>query len=106
MGSPSYLKRTQGSKLRRAQRERLAEAQNWRCCYCGRRCEPHECSVEHVIPLSRGGTNRWLNQAMACKPCNQSRANRRPDRNLELWLRAELSRVAPTAIAHRTGDGT
>jgi len=56
-------------------RERLAEAQNWRCCYCG--CEmvqdwrdPLGATFEHVIPLSKGGLDTEENLAIACWTCN------------------------------------
>lgn len=58
---------------RRKMRNRLAEAQNWRCCYCGRRLEPETATLEHVIPASAGGTHCWENLAASCRPCNQSR---------------------------------
>lgn len=56
----------------------LAEAQNWRCCYCGQRCvgqanEYNAPTTEHVIPLIRGGLRIWQNEVMACAHCNRSR---------------------------------
>jgi 5-methylcytosine-specific restriction endonuclease McrA len=61
-------------------RTRLAEAQNWKCCYCY--CEmngipDHKRSVtiEHVTPKSLGGTDDETNLAAACKRCNNARGN-------------------------------
>lgn len=44
------------------------------CAYCGKSDVPLQ--VEHVIPKSRGGTDRISNLALACAPCNQKKGNR------------------------------
>lgn len=59
---------------------RLAEAQNWKCCWCGCECieqanKPHSATIEHVLPRSLGGENTWENYAMACGNCNHRRGN-------------------------------
>lgn len=59
---------------------RLAEAQNWKCCWCGIECVPesnhkHSATIEHVLPRSAGGLDEWDNYAMACGGCNHSRGN-------------------------------
>ena len=41
-----------------------------RCLYCGQRFGITELTRDHVLPLSRGGTNRWQNVVAACKRCN------------------------------------
>jgi 5-methylcytosine-specific restriction endonuclease McrA len=57
---------------RRQLRERLAEAQNWRCCYCGLRLEPETATLEHVVPYGQGGMTSWDNCVVACSPCNHA----------------------------------
>jgi hypothetical protein len=57
---------------------RLAEAQSWKCCWCGTKCIPesgkkHSATIEHVQPRSQGGADEWENFAMACSDCNQRR---------------------------------
>ena len=57
---------------------RLAEAQNWRCCWCGVKCMPeskhkNSATIEHVQPRSLGGEDTWDNYAMACSLCNRRR---------------------------------
>jgi 5-methylcytosine-specific restriction endonuclease McrA len=55
----------------------------YRCQYCGRttaELRPRESLTrDHLIPLSRGGTNEWTNVVAACSPCNTRKGNRMPD---------------------------
>lgn len=46
---------------------------NHTCQYCGRNSGPLHC--DHVVPISRGGTNALSNLVTACAPCNQSKRN-------------------------------
>jgi len=52
----------------------------YRCQYCGRtqiELKPRESLTrDHLIPLSRGGTNDWANVVTACSPCNLLKGNR------------------------------
>ncbi|HET7565438.1 MAG TPA: HNH endonuclease [Gemmatimonadaceae bacterium] len=56
---------------------------HYRCQYCGRtlaELKPRESLTrDHLIPLSRGGTNEWTNVVAACSPCNTRKGNRMPD---------------------------
>lgn len=51
----------------------------FRCQYCGRELRPYTTTVDHVIPVSRGGRRMWENVVAACKPCNGKKDNRTPD---------------------------
>jgi 5-methylcytosine-specific restriction endonuclease McrA len=50
---------------------------HYRCQYCGRpaaELKPREALTrDHVIPISRGGTNDWTNVVTACSPCTRVR---------------------------------
>jgi 5-methylcytosine-specific restriction endonuclease McrA len=50
-------------------REYLLEKFDRTCVYCGKKNVPLE--IEHIIPKSRGGSNRIDNLAIACHGCNQ-----------------------------------
>lgn len=54
---------------------------DYTCQYCGLRGVSLQC--DHIIPVSRGGSNDLDNLATACKPCNQSKC----DKTLEEWRR-------------------
>ncbi|MBN1813399.1 MAG: HNH endonuclease [Anaerolineae bacterium] len=55
-------------------REYLLEKWGRRCAYCGIENVPLE--VEHIVPSSRGGSNRVSNLTLACHDCNQEKGNR------------------------------
>jgi len=47
-----------------------------RCQYCGRRHSTSELSLDHVIPISRGGRSTWENVVCACLGCNVRKGNK------------------------------
>lgn len=55
-------------------REYLLEKFGRKCCYCGKENVPLE--VEHIIPKSRGGTDRVDNLCLACHDCNQRKGSK------------------------------
>lgn len=55
--------------------ERIYKAQKGRCYYCGKKAK---LTVDHIVPLSRGGTNDPSNIVGACEHCNSSKGNKLP----------------------------
>lgn len=54
------------------------------CTYCGHAFDADlPPTVDHVVPLSRGGSNELDNLTWACLPCNQ----RKGTKLLEEWVR-------------------
>lgn len=47
---------------------------NFTCQYCGAAGVPLEC--DHVIPVSRGGSNEKSNLKTACRSCNREKSDR------------------------------
>lgn len=47
-----------------------------RCQYCGRKYSSSELSLDHVVPISRGGKSSWENVVCACLPCNVRKGNK------------------------------
>jgi 5-methylcytosine-specific restriction endonuclease McrA len=41
-----------------------------RCLYCGGQFSRSELTRDHVVPISRGGSDKWENLVAACKRCN------------------------------------
>ncbi len=54
-------------------REYLLQKFNRKCAYCGKKDVSLE--IEHIVPKSRGGSDRVSNLTIACHECNQSKGN-------------------------------
>jgi len=48
------------------------------CQYCGKRFDEKELTLDHIMPISRGGGNSWENLATSCFRCNNTKGNRTP----------------------------
>jgi 5-methylcytosine-specific restriction endonuclease McrA len=58
-------------------REYLLEKFGRKCVYCAMKDTPLE--IEHIIPKSRGGSDRVSNLTLACSSCNQKKGNKTAD---------------------------
>jgi len=61
-------------KREKAKARKLRSTRWWRrqvergiCYYCGKKVKPEELTMDHKIPLSRGGTSDRSNIVPACK---------------------------------------
>ena len=58
-----------------------ANKSNNKCCHCGKRISfnrlPHteKATIEHFIPLDKGGTNDVINLVALCESCNKEKGN-------------------------------
>lgn len=43
------------------------------CHYCGKTFKPDELTMDHLIPVSRGGLSEKMNIVPACKECNNKK---------------------------------
>ena len=64
----------------RAKARELRRTNWWRalvqkgiCHYCGRKFPPSELTMDHVVPLSRGGRSTKGNIVPCCKACNNNK---------------------------------
>jgi len=72
------------NKERRKARE-LRNSQWWKrrcakgvCHYCGRSTPPNELTMDHIVPISRGGRSTKGNIVAACKACNTAKKHLLP----------------------------
>ena len=56
----------------------LFEAQRGRCAYCRQRLKGRARHLDHIIALSRGGTNDRRNLQILCPPCNLAKSAKDP----------------------------
>lgn len=56
----------------------IRQAQRDRCAYCQKKLSQVRWHVDHIQPLSRGGTNFRNNLQVLCAPCNQSKYAKDP----------------------------
>jgi 5-methylcytosine-specific restriction endonuclease McrA len=66
------------------------------CMYCG--TIRGRIEIEHRLPVSRGGTDRWDNLVLACSPCNTQKGTRTPEEAGMAW---EIHPVATPKMLSR-----
>ena len=52
---------------------------SYRCQYCGRRFQPADLTLDHIVPRSRGGDNSWSNLVACCRQDNVKKGDRLPE---------------------------
>ena len=60
-------------------RDFILKQQGGVCNYCKIEGDEVEWHLDHVIPLSRGGSHTEDNVQVLCRSCNQSKGNKLPD---------------------------
>lgn len=85
-------------------RRGVLERDKYTCAYCG--IQPGQSqrgqvlskqgfTVDHIVPVSRGGKNSWTNTVCACPVCNQRKGNRLPhEANMKLYWEPKIPRVS------------
>lgn len=85
---PEYQAKRKATKIRRKRairgtqvepvnREAVAQRDGWRCGICGGKVDRKTWSLDHVIPLSRGGSHTYDNVVLAHRSCNSRRGTGR-----------------------------
>lgn len=49
------------------------------CAYCGHGFHFEDLTREHIVPVSRGGIDSWMNCITACRTCNGRKGSRLPE---------------------------
>lgn len=57
-------------------KEKLLKKNNYQCSSCGKNINFSNSSIDHIIPLSKGGTNNEENLAILCNKCNILKADK------------------------------
>jgi 5-methylcytosine-specific restriction endonuclease McrA len=48
----------------------------YHCCYCGDAVTKSQATLDHVLPISKGGKTNFENIVTACGPCNFRKGNK------------------------------
>jgi 5-methylcytosine-specific restriction enzyme A len=59
------------------------------CHYCERKFKPSQLTMDHVLPLARGGTSAKTNLVPACAECNRDKKLATPVDDLFAKIEAE-----------------
>ena len=80
--------KAKGRKLRRSQwwKEKIA---NGICHYCGGRFGPTSLTMDHIVPIARGGKSAKANVVPTCKKCNTTKKYYTP---AEIILRDKMGK--------------
>jgi hypothetical protein len=68
------------------------------CRWCLCPLTQDSATTDHLVPLSRGGSNDWDNLCLACAKCNQQRDNRLPDESAIPRYQVQHSQTARKAV--------
>lgn len=67
-------------KRERAKAQRLRKSQWWKrkcaegvCYFCKRKVSPKELTLDHIVPIIRGGRSTKNNIVPVCKECNNKK---------------------------------
>ncbi len=70
------LKKANGGSHTFADWEDLKAQHNWTCVHCGRKPPEIKITEDHIIPLSKGGSNNIDNIQPLCSSCNSKKNNK------------------------------
>ncbi len=72
-------------RVQRRKARELRNSQWWKrkcakgvCHYCGRSAPPRSLTMDHIVPMSRGGQTTKGNVVPACKECNTKKKHLLP----------------------------
>jgi 5-methylcytosine-specific restriction endonuclease McrA len=84
-------------------RRSVLRRDRYTCIYCGirvgdrrrgRTLTRRDLTIDHILPVSRGGKDTWSNTACACAACNHHKGDRTPhEMNLKLRWEPKRPRV-------------
>jgi 5-methylcytosine-specific restriction endonuclease McrA len=73
-------------------RRNIHARDNYTCQYCG---SERNLSIDHIMPVSRGGKSTWENTVTACQKCNSKKGNKTPE-EAGMPLKAPVSKPIMT----------
>lgn len=84
------------ARIKKSEREEIYEASDKKCAICGKPLTLQECTIDHIVPRSRGGENNIDNYRILCPACNHFKSDR---------LDSEMYENVIDIIANKMSDG-
>lgn len=67
------------------------------CQYCLQKLTEKKFTIDHVVPLSKGGKHEWTNVVAACSKCNNKKGSKTPEQvNMKLFKKPVEPRWLPS----------
>jgi hypothetical protein len=79
---------------------------NYICQYCHKDLTVKECTIDHVVPVSKGGKTVWHNVVTACYSCNNNKGNKSEPRprvkpqQPDYWMLANNRKKRELQVRH------
>ncbi len=74
-----YVPQRSRKNIVRFTRNNIFLRDQYTCQYCGGRPSLRHLTMDHVVPIVKGGGKSWENIVTACQPCNLKKGGRTPD---------------------------
>lgn len=68
-----------GVLVEKVSRKKLLKQYKGKCGICRERINPRKFEIDHIIPLSKGGTHEYANVQPAHPACNRLKADKMPN---------------------------
>ncbi len=72
------------TKQKKGRRKKLIKKYGYQCFWCECDLTPEILTIDHYIPLHRGGNNEIQNLRLACTDCNTRRGDAMPEETLRV----------------------
>lgn len=69
----------QGNKKLRLTKYRVFIRDGGACCYCNKKLQLSEATLDHIVPRSQGGQTTWHNVVISCMNDNNMKGGRTPE---------------------------
>ncbi|MGE0763100.1 MAG: HNH endonuclease [Bdellovibrionales bacterium] len=81
----------------RLSRQNIFMRDHLTCQYCHKKIAEKRLTIDHVLPLSKGGRHEWTNVVAACSACNNKKGCRTPDQaNMRLLKSPTVPKWLPS----------
>jgi hypothetical protein len=70
----THASRIGRGKIPKEMRQRIFERDGYTCQFCDRVFVAEDLTIDHLVPISKGGLDEPTNYVTCCRPCNEAKA--------------------------------